>query len=609
MAEDQLLETIARVWGFRSLRPLQREAMETFLQGRDSLVVLPTGGGKSLCYQAPALLRGGTTVVVSPLIALMKDQVDSLRACGIAACQLDSTQSPAQRKNYLAELMQGRIQLLYVSPEKLIGTDLPRLLRQIGVQRFAIDEAHCISHWGHDFRPEYRQLSQIRELIPGASVHAFTATATEKVRQDICKQLGLIDPEVIVGYFDRPNLTYRVWPRQQMERQVLEVLERHRDEAGIIYAMTRKQVDELASKLRSHGIRAVAYHAGLSQAERQAAQEAFAKEQIDVVVATIAFGMGIDRSNVRFVLHVSLPKSLEHYQQETGRAGRDGLQAECVLLYSGADVLRLRSIIEKSAEDALDPSFLPGVLRHLEEMDRFARGAVCRHKQLVNYFGQEYLQANCGACDLCLGDFEAVPDALVTAQKILSAVARVRERFGIGHVMKVLRGRADDQVRRYAHDKLSVYGLLKEVPETELRDWIYQLIGQGALLQTEEEYPKLRLTELSWQVMRGQRADIRLVRLARQKKGERSASTWADSCTLQGIDVRLMSALRVLRKQLAEERQQPAFVIFNDLTLQELARKRPRDLVELRQVTGIGENKAREFGEVILQVINYQRVP
>jgi ATP-dependent DNA helicase RecQ len=609
MANDALLDTIWTVWGFQSLRPLQREAMDAFLAGRDSLVVLPTGGGKSLCYQAPALTLGGTTVVVSPLIALMKDQVDSLRACGIAACQLDSSQTAAERKSNFADLMEGRVQLLYVSPEKLVGTDLPRTLERIGVRRFAIDEAHCISHWGHDFRPEYRQMARLRELVPGASVHAFTATATEKVRRDICNQLGLVDPEILVGYFDRPNLTYRVWPRQQLERQVLEVLDRHKDEAGIIYAMTRKQVDELAAKLQQRGVRAVAYHAGLSQADRQAAQEAFAKEEIDVVVATIAFGMGIDRSNVRFVLHAALPKSLEHYQQETGRAGRDGLEAECVLLYSGGDVIRMKGIIEKSAEEAHDRSFLPGVMRHLEEMDRFARGAVCRHKQLVNYFGQEYTRPNCGACDLCLGDFEAVPDAFTTAQKIISAVARVKEGFGIGHILKILRGRADDQVRKYGHEKLTVFGLLDAVPETDLRDWIYQLIGQGALWQTEDEYPKLRLNEMSWAVMRNQRDDIRLVRLARRKKGERPARALLDASAMEGIDPSLMSALRVLRKQLADERQKPAFVIFNDLTMRELARKRPRDEAELRQVTGIGEAKAREYGEAILQVIARQRIP
>jgi ATP-dependent DNA helicase RecQ len=608
MATDFLLDTISTHWGFRSLRPLQREAMETVLQGRDSLVVLPTGGGKSLCYQAPAVALGGTTVVVSPLIALMKDQVDGLRACGIAACQLDSSQSVAERRANEADLKEGKIRLLYVSPEKLVGSDLPRLLQHLGVQRIAIDEAHCISHWGHDFRPEYRQMARLRELLPGASVHAFTATATEQVRRDICHQLGLKDPEVLVGNFDRPNLTYRVWPRQNLEKQVLEVLSRHPEEAGIIYAMRRKDVDDLAAKLKSRGIRAAAYHAGMDSSERQATQEAFAKEEIDVVVATIAFGMGIDRSNVRFVLHVSLPKSLEHYQQETGRAGRDGLEAECVLLYSGGDCISMRRMIEKSAEEAHDQSFLPGVLRHLEEMDRFARGAVCRHKQLVNYFGQAYPNAKCKACDLCLGDFEPVPDSFRVSQKILSAVARVREGFGIGHILKVLRGKADEQVRKYGHEKLTTFGLLPDVSDTDLRDWIYQLIGQGALWQTEDDYPKLKLTEMSWELMRSQRDDVRLVRLARRRKGERPAQASLDVATLEGIDPSLISALRALRKQLASERQVPAYVIFNDLTMRELARLRPRNVEELREVTGIGEAKAQEWGEAILAVLQRQKI-
>jgi ATP-dependent DNA helicase RecQ len=342
--------------------------------------------------------------------------------------------------------------------------------------------------------------------------------------------------------------------------------------------------------------------------QRQATQEAFAKEEIDVVVATIAFGMGIDRSNVRFVLHVSLPKSLEHYQQETGRAGRDGLEAECVLLYSGGDVVKMRGIIEKSAEEAHDKAFLPGVLRHLEEMDRFARGAVCRHKQLVNYFGQEHPDVKCGACDLCLGDFEAVPDAVLVTQKILSAVARVREGFGIGHVLKVLRGKADEQVRKYGHEKLTTFGLLAEVSEADLRDWIYQLIGQGALWQTEDEYPKLKLNEMSWALMRSQRDDVRLVRLARRRKGERPAQAKLE-ISLEGIDPSLLSGLRALRKQLATERQVPAYVIFNDLTMRELARIRPHTLAELRQVTGIGEAKARDLGEQILDVLLRKAIP
>ncbi|MGL4552692.1 MAG: DNA helicase RecQ [Gemmataceae bacterium] len=602
MSADPLLDTISTHWGFRSLRPLQRPAMDAFLAGRDCLVVLPTGGGKSLCFQAPAVAMGGTTVVVSPLIALMKDQVDGLRSIGVPACQLDSSQTPAERRANEADLVAGKVRLLYVSPEKLIGSDLPRLLERIGVKRFAIDEAHCISHWGHDFRPEYRQMARLRELVPGASVHAFTATATEKVRADICVQLGLQDPEVMVGGFDRPNLTYRVWPRHNVERQVLEVLARHKDEAGIIYTMRRKDVDDLAGRLKERGIRAMPYHAGMATADRQATQEAFAKDECDVVVATIAFGMGIDRSNVRFVLHASLPKSLEHFQQETGRAGRDGLEAECVLLYSGADVMSMRRMIEKSAEEAMDRSFLPGVLRHLEDMDRFARGAVCRHKQLVNYFGQEFPKDNCGACDLCLGDFEEVPDAGTVAKKILSCVARVKENFGVGHVLKVLRGKADEGVRKWGHDKLTTFGLLADAPENDLRDWIYQIIGHGALWQTEDEFPKLRLTDVSWEVMKGQR-DVRLVRLARRGKGERPKRAALDAAAMEGVDGALLTELRALRKKLADERQVPAFVIFNDLTMRELARLRPTTPAGLRQVTGIGEAKARDLGAVLLQVL------
>src|SRR5262245_38751634 len=458
----ELMAVIARHWGFTSLRPLQEQAMCATLEGRDSLVVLPTGGGKSLCYQAPAVARGGTTVVVSPLIALMKDQVDALRACGVAAWQLDSSLSAMQRAAVESELRRGHISLLFVSPERLVGSDLYRTLLEIGVKTFAIDEAHCISHWGHDFRPEYRQLALLRDHFPEAAVHAYTATATAQVRGDIIGQLRLRDPAVLVGDFDRPNLTYRVWPRHDTLKQVLEVIDRHKGEAGIVYCMRRRDVEELAAKLRDRQVNVRAYHAGLTPIERHEAQEAFATEKCDVVVATIAFGMGIDRSNVRFVMHTAMPKSLEHYQQETGRAGRDGLEAECVLLYSGGDVVSMQHMIKKSAAEAGDTSFLPGVLKHLEDMDRFARGAVCRHKALVGYFGQAYESPSCGACDLCLGDSEEVPEATVVGQKILSCVARVKENFGIGHVLAVLRGKNVENVRKWGHDKLTTFGLLQD---------------------------------------------------------------------------------------------------------------------------------------------------
>jgi ATP-dependent DNA helicase RecQ len=387
-----------------------------------------------------------------------------------------------------------------------------------------------------------------------------------------------------------------------MLKQVLEVLDRHPKEAGIIYCMRRRDVDDLTARLRDRHVNAMPYHAGLTTPERQATQEEFAAERCDVVVATIAFGMGIDRSNVRFVLHVAMPKSLEHYQQETGRAGRDGLPAECVLLYSGGDVVTMKAIIEKSAAEALDRSFLPGVMKHLEAMDRYARGAVCRHKALVEYFGQSYSAASCGACDLCLGDSEDVADALVVAQKILSCVARVKEGFGLLQVLSILRGKNTENVRKRGHEKLSTFGLLGEHSDHDVRDWIYQLIGQEVLVQTEDEYPKLRLNAGSWEVMRGQRT-VRLVRLVRRKKGEKAGRTLLDATSWQGVDETLFEALRTLRRNLAGERQVPPYVIFSDATLRELARVRPTTLEKMRLIYGVGDMKLRDFGPAFLTVI------
>jgi ATP-dependent DNA helicase RecQ len=606
---NALRTLVQRHWGFQTFRPLQERAMQAVLAGRDSVVVLPTGGGKSLCYQAPAVLRGETTVVLSPLIALMKDQVDSLRACGIAATQIDSSQSPAERSAYEMDVVQGAIRLLFVSPERLVLTDFYQMLRRINVRTFAIDEAHCISHWGHDFRPEYRQLNRIKELFPGASVHAYTATATEQVRRDIAQQLALSNPEVLVGNFDRPNLNYRVLPRHALDRQVMEVLDRHPHEAGIIYCMRRRDVDDLTLMLQQNGYKARAYHAGMSTEDRTATQNAFAAEECDLIVATVAFGMGIDRSNIRFVLHTAMPKSIEHYQQETGRAGRDGLEAECVLLHSGADVMLWRSIMEKSAAEAgADPTFLQSALQHLADMDRYARGAVCRHRALVQYFGQTLEAESCAACDLCLGDNESVADALVVAQKILSCVARVQERFGIGHVIDVLRGSDSEKVHKFGHDKLSTHGLLRDRSKDDVRDWIYQLISQKVLRQHDlvlssgDKVPLLGLNDASWEVMRGQRG-VRLVQLVRRKKGEKAERSKADTISWEGVDRELFEVLRGERRKLAEERQVPPYIIFTDYTLRELARVRPSTLERMRLVSGIGDAKLREHGDRFLQLI------
>jgi ATP-dependent DNA helicase RecQ len=606
---DGLKRVIERHWGYRTFRPLQEQAMRAVLDGRDSVVVLPTGGGKSLCYQAPAVLRGDTTVVISPLIALMKDQVDNLQANGVAAIQIDSSQTPEERYHYEQDIRQGAIRLLFVSPERLVNTDFYQLLARINVRTFAIDEAHCISHWGHDFRPEYRQLGRIKELFPGASVHAYTATATEQVRRDICAQLGLSDPEVLVGNFDRPNLTYRVLPRHDRTKQVLEVLERHPGDPGIIYAPFQRDVEDLTSILQQHGYDARRYHAGLSSDERRATQDAFAAEQCNLIVATVAFGMGIDRSNIRFILHTAMPKSLEHYQQETGRAGRDGEDAECILLHSGADLMTWKAILEKNAEEAkAEPAFLTNVLKHLDDIDRFCRGVVCRHRSLVEYFGQGYATENCGACDLCLGDTQELEDALVVAQKILSCVARVRERFGIGHVINVLRGRADERVLKFSHDKLSTFGLLRDRREVDIRDWIYQLLSQKVLRQNDVRLPSgdtvqvLGLNGASWEVMKGQR-EVRLLQLVRRKKGEKAARSKAEEASWEGVDRGLFEELRGLRRKLAQERGCQPYMVFSDNTLRELARVRPSTLARMHHVYGVGEAKLRDYGQTFLDLI------
>jgi ATP-dependent DNA helicase RecQ len=599
-----LLDVISKHWGYDSFRPLQAEAMAAELEGRDSLVVMPTGGGKSLCYQAPALLKNEFTVVVSPLISLMKDQVDGLRACGVPAAAMNSAQPPHEMRATEHELFAGRLKLLFVSPERLAMASFRELLKRAGAKTFAIDEAHCISHWGHDFRPEYRQLRNLHNEFPEASIHAYTATATAQVRRDIAEQLALRDPLLLVGDFDRPNLTYRVLPRQDEWKQVREVVDRHKGEAGIIYCLRRKDVDSLSAKLAKHGYDVAAYHAGLTPEQRRNAQDRFASEKCDLVVATVAFGMGIDRSNVRYVLHTAMPKSIEHYQQETGRAGRDGLEAECVLLYSGADVVLWRSMIERPMDDvAPDPAHVLTAIKHLIDIDRFASGTACRHRALVEYFGQQFDKPSCAACDICLGETEDVPDATIVAQKIVSCVVRVGQSFGVGHVISVLRGEMTDRVRARGHDSLSTFGLLKSSSRNEVRDWIWQLVAQGFLLQNGDDYPVLQLTADARPLLRGDvvvrlRQPIATVKKVRERRPAAPIESWAN------VDRALFDALRAWRRSEAEERGVPPYVIFSDRTLRELARAKPETLTALREVYGVGDAKLEAFGLVLLELVS-----
>ena len=593
-----ILATVRRYWGFTDLRPLQEQAIRAGLEHRDSLVVMPTGGGKSLCYQVPAELSGRTDIVVSPLISLMKDQVDGLRQAGYPAGALYSGMPFDTVRETEAQIAAGRYRLVFVAPERLLTPRFLQFIERLQVRSFAIDEAHCISHWGHDFRPEYRQLAELKSRFPQASVHAYTATATERVRGDIAGQLRLQNPVVLVGTFDRPNLVYRIIPRVDVQAQVLEVLRRHRGEAAIVYCISRKDTEAMAEWLQANRLRAAFYHAGMEADERRRTQDAFASEEIDVVAATVAFGMGIDRSDVRCVIHAAMPKSIEHYQQETGRAGRDGLEAECVLLYSAADVLRWGSLIEKSAADASAPDEVVAAARVLlEHMRRFCTGVHCRHRQLSEYFGQEYSKPNCEACDLCLNEVKGLADATVTAQKILSCVARAGEHFGAEHIVDVLLGANTERVRRWRHEELSTYGLMKGTNRKTLINMLYQLLDDGLLERTAEERPVLRLNDASRDVLCGKRA-VRLL----QPKAE-VQKTRFDEQSWEGVDRGLFESLRTLRRKVADERDVPAYVLFSDATLREMARVRPGSSSALLGIRGVGERKVADLGTRFLELI------
>ena len=598
---DPLLPILEQYWGYTSFRPLQREAMEAVLGGRDSLVILPTGGGKSLCFQVPALVGDGLAIVVSPLIALMKDQVDTLVSNGVPAAGFHSGLSDEARTEVSAGISSGRYRLLYVAPERLAGDGRHALFSRIGRQpvRFvAIDEAHCISQWGHDFRPEYRQLADLRQRWPDVSLHAFTATATGRVRRDIVSQLALRDPLELVGSFDRPNLVYRVWPRANFRKQLQDILARHRGEAGIVYCQSRREVDSLAEWLRESGVRAVPYHAGMADHDRSANQDAFLNEDVDVVVATVAFGMGIDRSDVRFVVHAGAPQSLEHYQQEAGRAGRDGLEAECVLVYSGGDFARWRVMFDEGSDAEARRALL-------RDMERYASSVGCRHRRLVSYFGDAFDKADCGACDYCLGELEAVPEPAVVARKILSAVARVGQRFGSAHVVNVLRGRDTEAVAARGHQVLSVYGLMSDQAAEHLRGYVDQLIAGGWLRQTEGDYPVLQLTAAGLTLMKdpGAAPDLQLARQRKPRKDRPERASRVAEASWEGVDRDLFESLRVLRLSIARARAVPPYVIFHDATLRELARLRPENVDQLRHVYGVGARKVEDYGAAILEVI------
>lgn len=606
---------LRQYWGYKSFLSLQEEAILSILENEDSLTVLPTGGGKSLCFQLPALLKEGMAVIVSPLISLMKDQVDNLKDMGVASCCLNSGQPFGQQALAIEQIRKGEIKLLYVSPERLQSQATINLLNSVRLSFFVIDEAHCISHWGHDFRENYRNLWMIKERFKAlplkelgrsipvdkpVSVHAFTATATKEVQQDIIEQLRLINSRVHIGRVDRPNLTYRVIPRKQILKQIMGVLVKHANEAGIIYCLRRKDVDAVSADLKRFGIDNVGYHAGMIDEERHIAQERFAREEVNIVVATIAFGMGIDRSNIRFIIHAGMPKSIENYQQETGRAGRDGLSASCYMFYGGGDY-RLWSFF---AEESSGREVMKKKLRSIYN---FCIQPQCRHKVLVNYFGQDHGKCSCDACDYCLNELDMVDDALSIGQKILSCVIKVRRKyhgFGAGHVTNVLKGKMTEKIERMGHHNLLTFGIIREESEVFIRYMIEQLVGQD-FLSKEREFSTLSVTDTGKQLLLGELLPILAKPLLGVKKKEAAKMTMKRrKKEWQDIDQELFQKLREKRAELAHKRAVPAYIIFGDKTLRDIAAKKPVTKEAFSNIYGVGESKLKSYADIFIKVVN-----
>lgn len=594
-----LLTTLSTTFGYDRFRPLQREIIDASLAGKDVFALLPTGGGKSLCFQLPALVRPGLTVVVSPLIALMKDQVDQLQASGVAATYLNSTLTASEARSRLAGLHRNEWRLLYVAPERLMLDNWQENLRSWNVSAIAIDEAHCVSEWGHDFRPEYRQVAKLRDLLPDVPFMALTATATERVRDDIITHLRLQAPEVFVASFNRPNLTYRVTPKDQPLKQLIEFVQKREGESGIVYCASRAASERVAEALAGRGFSARPYHAGLEAEERARNQESFLRDDIRIICATIAFGMGINKPNVRWVVHHDLPKNIEGYYQETGRAGRDGLPGDCLLLFSGGDIAKQTHFLD----EITDPHEQKIARAQLRQMVDYAESAGCRRQSLLAYFGETYPIDNCAACDNCQEPRDTY-DGTVPAQKFLSCVYRIRQasRFGAGltHVVEVLSGAETEKIKRWGHDRLSTYGIGRDLSRPAWTAVGRELLRLGFLTLSEGEYPVLELTPSGVDVLRS-RQSIQLTKPLTTPKAKRVAVPRAGEIT---CDELLFAALRTLRKRLADERKVPAYIILGDATLRQMARQYPTTEGELEGIFGMGEKKRAEFGGEFIRAVS-----
>ena len=593
--DADLFETLRKVFGFREFRPNQEPIVRAILENRDVFAVMPTGGGKSLCYQLPAVLLPGTCMVISPLISLMKDQVDGARANGIRAAFLNSSLDPEDRDAVMHQLLSNSLDLLYVAPERFTLEAFKKMLGRVNISMAVIDEAHCISEWGHDFRPDYLSLSALVTLFPDLPVAAFTATATHLVQQNILDKLALRNPLIVRASFDRPNLSYDVRLKDKVDAQLVTLLKKNAGKAGIIYRTSRKNVDDTAAMLKAKGFRALPYHAGLSDHDRKRNQEAFIRDEVDVIVATIAFGMGIDKSNIRFVIHADLPKSVENYYQETGRAGRDGDAAHCTLLFSPGDISKLRFFIDTMT----DVNERKRSLDALSKVVSFASTSICRRRSLLDYFGEHYPHDNCNSCDICLGTRERV-DCTRDAQMLLSAIVRTEERFGATHIVDIVIGSNIQKIRDFGHDRLKTYGIGKGRSKTYWRQLVDELLAQKVIEKSEGPYPTLFLLPKAVHILRNEES-IEIVRVVEKTNEKKLVKTLDVSGT--PCDQELFELLRVLRKEIATEQGIPPYMVFSDPSLHQMASIYPRTADTMLTVTGVGEVKLQRYGRQFLRLI------
>ena len=586
-----LLETLERYFGYRGFRPFQEEIIASVLSGHDVLAIIATGGGKSLCYQLPAIVSGGLTIVISPLISLMKDQVDDLLASGISAATLNSSMGIGEIRSIEQDLAGGKIRVLYISPEKVTQESFLQFLEKLNIRLIAVDEAHCISMWGHQFRPDYRKLSMLKVRFPGIPMIALTASAIPEVREDIVSQLKLASPKRYLGSFNRKNLRYEVRPKKDPATQIIDYINKNKGKSGIVYCLQKRTTEEIAEKLQKAGINALPYHADLSDPTRSATQERFVKDDVEVICATVAFGMGIDKPDVRFVIHHDMPKNLESYYQETGRAGRDGETSDCILFYSSADAMRIKSLIEN---EYMDHKLNNIALQKWRSMMDYSETRLCRRKFLLNYFGEEYDEPACDGCDNCRDPKDTI-DGLEPAKKIVVCIANLRGKFGVNHIADIICGSANKKIQEYHHNLNPAYNTGGPYTKAQWIGFIKELIQLEYLSITGDKYPVVALSEKSCYIANGT-AQIRLTRPAR--------STASMSTTDNQYDAGLFQLLRNIRKRIADENGWPPYVVFHDSALTEMARIRPRTLQEMSKIQGVGRVKLENFGSEFLAVIN-----